>query len=108
MVPHFRLGDHLPDALFVPIRRPEVAVIHAERIAARPACDARQFPAADERVATEPTLVANRRPLPKGNSAIQFRLNWWGVSKSETARRALGEKAFASRLPGDPTLVLEL
>src|SRR5580704_4888235 len=55
-----------------------------------------------------PELLAKCLPLPNGSSAIQFRLIWCGVSKSETPRRDSGEKAFANRLPGAPTFVLEL
>src|SRR5215510_11012090 len=55
-----------------------------------------------------PTLPANCLPLPNGNSAIQFALIWWVVSKSETARRPPGSNAFTKRLPGAPTFTLEL
>src|ERR1700720_2595518 len=47
-------------------------------------------------------LPASARPLPTGSSAIQLRLNWWVVSKSETARARFGEKALAMRVPTRP------
>jgi hypothetical protein len=51
---------------------------------------------------TLPELPAKRLPRPKGSSASQFALNWWVVSKSETAHCERGLKAFSKRLPTNP------
>ena len=50
MMPNLRTGDHLSDPLLVPIGWPEVAVVHSEGEAGRPACQSRELPAADETV----------------------------------------------------------
>src|SRR2546427_302051 len=56
------------------------------------------------RAISRPALPAKCLPLPNGSSAIQLRLIWWVVSKSDTPRRPFGSKAFARRVPGAPTL----
>src|SRR5215472_7116422 len=52
----------------------------------------------------DPALAAKLLPLPIGSSAIQLRLIWWVVSKSEIPRRPFGSKAFTRRVPGAPRL----
>src|SRR5579862_320626 len=42
------LRQHGCDALFIPVRWPEVAIINAERIAAGPSSDPRELPSSDE------------------------------------------------------------
>src|SRR5579864_1381675 len=61
-----RFGNHGCDALFVPVGRPEVAVVHREGEAARPAHQARKLPAADKAVQNSPSSAGNRSTFAEG------------------------------------------
>src|ERR1700751_335492 len=64
VTPHLRASDHLADALFVPIGRPEITVVHAEWVSARPACYSGELPAPDKSVGYRTDVPSESAPFP--------------------------------------------